>query len=185
MPEDLEGPDRPPLRMCGLCNEKLTPLGPTKPNLDPHEASSYRWLHARRDTDESHQPYPVPIMDEANGPVLVCDFCGDYGPIWNYPAENFQLVGDVNGFDSGRDWTACDACAQLINADKYDALAHRALKQHKVRGQLPPQQHRDELLTRMRIMHMHFKKHRTGPPEPMQNTYWLATGLATIFQSGD
>lgn len=61
-------------------------------------------------------------------PFLVCDFCLAPDPPWEYPAKTTMLPAGTESLGS---WCACDACRELIDADKREELASRSRVKHK------------------------------------------------------
>jgi hypothetical protein len=61
----------------------------------------------------------------------VCDLCFAPNPQYSYPAQDFILRDrdstPIFGSAGGR-WTACSACASLIDAKKWEELAERVVK---------------------------------------------------------
>jgi hypothetical protein len=63
---------------------------------------------------------------------LVCDFCSDPHPAWDYEAEDSLLmaVGARGGAPeihlSRGSWTACDPCHELIEADEWGDMLLRS-----------------------------------------------------------
>jgi hypothetical protein len=62
---------------------------------------------------------------------IVCDFCGARRPAWEFPMSG----GDDTGTSIGRvtvlvadPWAACDACADLIDADRFGDLLDRSMR---------------------------------------------------------
>lgn len=95
-----------------------------------------------------HPPDPVPDV-EMPGTELegVCDFCSAPNPRWGYKADNFASPagfdvpsGTEFAYGSAGGWAACDTCADLIDADDFDALLRRALDHiNATRPPLPPE----------------------------------------------
>lgn len=54
---------------------------------------------------------------------MVCDFCGDRNPRWDYGCADFQTERD----GSWGGWMACGPCAALVEARDREALLARAL----------------------------------------------------------
>ena len=82
-----------------------------------------------------------------------CDFCnGPCAP----PDEKDYVCGPVTvpGFTLGEGvWTACGACAKLIDSNSWEALSQRAAQ--RVNPAL-----RDAYLIQVRRTHQEFAKHR-------------------------
>jgi hypothetical protein len=60
-------------------------------------------------------------------PGLICDFCNDPKITRDFHCKSFPFVVGIFNWGSNGDWAACDECAALIDADKWDALADRAV----------------------------------------------------------
>jgi hypothetical protein len=84
--------------------------------------------HLDRSRDASHSVDPVWVWDEVQ-----CDFCSGYGVAWSYQVVPLAAVplmllnssGEI--FDTAETanetpWTACEQCASLIEAQKWEAL---------------------------------------------------------------
>jgi len=74
-----------------------------------------------------------------------CDFCDSKDVQWTYPCQDFGVVGvntdtgtNVGLLGSAGAWAACETCAALIEAGRWQALAERSVatsptaKQHKL-----------------------------------------------------
>lgn len=101
-----------PHTACGVCGHVLNrytgPFGES-------------WLHVL-DTDNDHPPVPVPVASAQT--KLMCDFCLTEGARWILPVEDYE-VGD--GGQNVGDWLACDACADMLRRDDWNALITRAM----------------------------------------------------------
>lgn len=86
---------------------------------------------------------------------MKCDFCSDRHPIYRYPVHE------------GTDWSACQECALLIDAEDLNALCRRILNQ--LVGHAAPRALLDaELVAAMSIqlgewVHLTFWSQRDGP----------------------
>lgn len=58
----------------------------------------------------------------------VCDFCSAPGPTHAIQVPDFEMADVPVGMRSTGGWAACDACAELIVADKREALLKRCLE---------------------------------------------------------
>lgn len=58
--------------------------------------------------------------------MSICDFCSDIKPIWRLECATFQIP-DGSAVSLGG-WYACEACADLIMAGKWNGLATRAVE---------------------------------------------------------
>ncbi len=84
------------------------------------------WFHIRAQIQgyEDHLAVPaLPTEIQAEG---VCDFCSAPRPQWELPARDFQFPwNDLPVEDdhaSRGPWACCGSCAQLIEANKWEAL---------------------------------------------------------------
>jgi hypothetical protein len=105
----------------------------------------------------------------------VCDFCGEPGPAWIYPARAFEVVvavfdeNDLNMDDSIRhafdgEWSACPTCAELLERDdRSGLLRHAASFQTFEPGEA--MQHA-RALGLLAEIHRQFLLHRNGPRRP-------------------
>jgi len=57
----------------------------------------------------------------------VCDFCSAPGPTATFDVPDFDMPG-ATGHRSTDGWAACDACAELVRADKRKALLERSVE---------------------------------------------------------
>lgn len=166
-------------RMCSVChkrlNRKVSPDGKT---------TIYMHGYGGHDHD------PIPVMEpEEQDVILVCDFCLEPHPTWDFGCANFVDEASVTPdptLDIGvalGDWAACDKCKTLIVAKNWDGLADRS-----IRGQID---HNPDaaaayaaspaimFVNRMGMMNLHqqFDKARTGPPTPIIQATWVASKL--------
>lgn len=58
-------------------------------------------------------------------PTAKCDFCSSLEPAWVYPAGNFDVAELQWGSSGG--WTACEACAALIEKGDHDRLVRERM----------------------------------------------------------
>ena len=141
---------------------------------------------------------PVPIMEPPEEDViLVCDFCLERHPVWNFGCRNFVDENSVTldpTLDIGvalGDWASCTRCKELIVAEEWGKLADRS-----VQGQIA---HNPEaaaayaaspaimFMNRIGMMELHqqFKQARTGPPQPIPQATWIASRLTNMFGEDD
>jgi len=64
-------------------------------------------------------------MEIRISPKDVCDFCSSEKWERVYPCQDFDIAG-LPATSVGS-WCACDACAELIDAEKWDELAERSI----------------------------------------------------------
>src|SRR5215471_10485187 len=59
----------------------------------------------------------------------ICDFCSDPNPIRVYAAADFMVekTSHLPQVSEGA-WSACRNCSDLINAEKWNELTHRAFE---------------------------------------------------------
>lgn len=166
-------------RMCSVChkrlNRRVSPDG--KVTIYQHG-----W--------GGHDHEPVPVMEpEEQDVILVCDFCLDPHPTWDFGCNNFVDVNSVTpdpandvGVALG-DWASCTKCKDLIVADEWDRLADRSIQ-----GQINYNPEAAAMyaaspammfMNRMGMMELHqqFKKARTGPPTIIPKATWVAEKL--------
>jgi len=99
-----------------------------------------------------------------SGPI--CDFCSSSDPPWLYPCRTFRITIGLPGErgESRDDWTACDECARLIEADDRKALSARALAAQVARHPLLPQPGvYGDARSLIDTLHRAFWEHRDGP----------------------
>lgn len=104
-----------------------------------------------------------------------CDFCNVALPesqLWTYDATSF--AGAIIGFDkdltpkatapwgSEGAWAACTECHDLIEADRWHALAVRSVESEHGLVKFRSQEERAECIDLMEQMHRSFREHRTG-----------------------
>lgn len=67
--------------------------------------------------------------------VPMCDFCSSQHVTHNVLADDFEIATDGTVHHWSRaDWAACDACAALVRANEWEALARRAALAHPGMG---------------------------------------------------
>jgi hypothetical protein len=127
---------------------------------------------------------PEPIITVTVGPEdrggPLCDFCGQPGPVWLYPAHEFSIVVGVRSergveeeieqsFDG--QWTACAPCADLI--ERGDRAARVALTAYAVSLQTfegNDAAHIEQMIGMLAEIHRQFLLHRNGPRRPYSAT---------------
>jgi hypothetical protein len=113
----------------------------------------FRWLHPGVDRPVDHEPDPVRLADSGGEMVSSCDFCTGPAPGWRYPARDFG----TEPWGSVGDWSACDACHDLIEAGLWAKVTYRALKSY-------PSRQREQLRPHVEALHAEFRRHRSGDP---------------------
>lgn len=85
------------------------------------------------DTDGSTLVHPpsapqdhevVPVRAPADFAGGKCDFCGQGHPAFVLPANDFRIPHDSMRMSEGP-WAACEACAGLIDSEKWTKLVKR------------------------------------------------------------
>lgn len=169
-------------RMCAVCHKRLNR------RMAPDGTTVYQHGYGVQDHD------PAPVMEpEEQDVILVCDFCLDPHPTWDFGCSNFVDEGSLTGnieVDIGvalGDWAACDKCKDLIVTNNWERLADRS-----VQGQI---NHNPEAavayaaspaimyVNRLGMMDLHqqFNKARTGPPTPISQATWIASKLREVI----
>lgn len=107
-----------------------------------------------------------------------CDFCGDNGATWLYPAEPF-IVRRGDGMDQAMNdtWAACSACHRLVEQDDYAALIERRMdktytnpRMRSMIEKIPPSLRQEALAAIRRDVTMlieGFRRARRGPARHM------------------
>lgn len=167
-------------RMCAVCHKRLNR------KVSPEGVTIYQHGYA------GHDHEPVPVMEpEEQDVILVCDFCLDPHPTWDFGCENFLDEAGPNdentvGVALG-DWAACDACKRLIVADEWDRLADRSIQGQIAHNQEAAAAYAASpaimLVNRMGMYNLHqqFRKARTGPPTPITQATWVASRLREVI----
>jgi hypothetical protein len=118
--ENLKEPEK---RSCAVCARVL------------HAAQIGRethWVHADLGYDEDHPP--VPVGQDEMETQFRCDFCFKADPPWVLPTRAFesgeQRLGDGSLVDTmaGENFAACDECARLIRAGRWNSVINRVMR---------------------------------------------------------
>lgn len=159
--------DAPNAHYCRTCRRALDVFQPG----DPDRPDSYQHPVKAGRPAPDHAPLPVPLSELAD-PILECDFCSHEGTAWIYTFANFSSGGNditeirygaadyrqrhhaarvravkttpAPGRVLGEDWSACDLCAELIEARDVLGLVRRVV------DALPPKVTRGNRLPRVR-----------------------------------
>lgn len=107
----------PPPHHCRICGDVLN-VFVEEPSGEVH------WFHGA--PQPAHEPEPVPTMESPSKVHPVCDFCSAPNPPWGYLSADFAM-GGIEAWRAGEGWSACDACADLIDAGDWDGLTERTL----------------------------------------------------------
>jgi hypothetical protein len=86
----------------------------------------------------------------------VCDFCSDEHITRDFSCKTFEFPDPRLGWGSTGDWAACDKCAAMVDAEKWDELLDRAMTQY---GELPPE-HFAAIRERVALLHQLFNQNR-------------------------
>ena len=87
--------------------------------------------------------------------MSICDFCSAPKPARRYSCRPFKMTGPKLRSVGG--WAACNACAELIDADRWEDLADRSvdsfLKKYPVIA-------RERALREIQELHQQFRDNR-------------------------
>lgn len=162
--------------MCATCRARL----------NPKEApdGSVTYIHG---TWADHPARPVDEVAEDR--ILICDFCLEPHPMWDFPCAPMQpvIASSDTAIVSVGDWAACNTCKELVVSDDYVDLVERIL--HGRVGVDPKTTEMMEkspaltMVVRLQLMEqmMDFKASRKGPPIAIGEAQWVASKLATMF----
>lgn len=103
---------------CQVCHYPLA-------RWEPSYAEPY-WAHPSHYTAD-HDPVPVPTVESDAEIHYVCDFCSTPEPRWAYRAQTYAAKIGNAVHHSIEGWAACDACADLIDAERWEDLRKYAL----------------------------------------------------------
>ncbi|MER7009931.1 hypothetical protein ABT324_00685 [Saccharopolyspora sp. NPDC000359] len=108
-----------------------------------------------------HDPVPVAAPPEWRGR---CDFCTDGVAGFVVPARAFTPPNTPMSFSSG-DWAACEWCALLIEANRWQGVVKRAVNSFKRRMGFPM-----PLVMRTSLWELYRKlaENITGPIRPIE-----------------
>jgi len=113
--------DRNRRPLCGVCGGSVVRY------TDAATPSQLAVVHADRARDQSHPAELVWVWDEVQ-----CDFCGGNGAVWSYQVAPLNTLSSgafgpaVTATDlNDTPWTACQGCADLIEAQAWDGLLQR------------------------------------------------------------
>ena len=89
----------------------------------------------------------------------ICDFCSDHNPVRVYAAADFtfQKESALPQVSEGA-WSACQACAEMIDAENWPALTERALA--ALYKKFPSRHERFLLRVVVEQLHDNFRRHR-------------------------
>lgn len=103
--------------VCAVCKRVLDHYE------DLEDPTLSRWIHTYQDAvDADHDP--VPVDADTTEPQYRCDFCTNDESAYILPVRNFPMPG-IPGMMSGDSWSACTACALLIDKNQWSALLRR------------------------------------------------------------
>lgn len=143
---------------CATCKTALNRF------LDREGGSALSYFHSLQNGPVDHEPVPVPLS-QLDNPIMRCDFDSAPDPVWLYTAAEqvteasvvtrskvglrdyqqrhtaarVRSVETAHALTSnlGEGWTACEACAELIEARDLLGLVRRvteAMPPQMVRG---------------------------------------------------
>lgn len=126
------------------------------------------WVHVGSTIDHDPADHPaVPVSRDAVQLEGRCDFCSAPDPAWQLPVTDLGILivesADAEvGHNSIGDWAACEECAELIRADRWDALTARSLR-ILVASSLELGPNRAALAQSLRELHLTVRDHVRGP----------------------
>jgi hypothetical protein len=104
----------------------------------------------------------VHIPEPPEGPI--CDFCSGKEIYADYPASDFNVWqvpkpdGSKLNINSQSDWAACKTCAELIDAESWNALLERSLETFRRKyGAILPEA---EMRKSIADLHRQFRENR-------------------------
>jgi hypothetical protein len=96
---------------------------------------------------------------------IKCDFCAHRHCTWRYRVAPFQPDDPrYPASDEAEEWAACGVCAELIEADDYEALAVRTVATISNPAVILTDTVRQELVRGFLYHYEEFAAHRLGPP---------------------
>lgn len=159
--------DEPIAYYCRICRRALDVFRPNARGLPDSYLHPPKFGRPAPD----HEPAPVPLTELAD-PILECDFCSADGTSWIYTFANFGSSGNeviarryvqadyekhhtaarirsvvtapAQARLLGIDWSACEPCAELIEARDILGLVRRVV------DGLPPKATRSNRIARVR-----------------------------------
>lgn len=134
------------IRICAVCGRVLTRV---------RTDGVWNHTHGLQDQPEDHPAVPVERGETAG--IDRCDFCSADHPTWLLPVATFEVQSGVN---SVGDWSACEVCVALIQANQWGRLTERGLSTYTARHGEPVPGTRAELLR----VHRAVRKNTIGAP---------------------
>lgn len=119
MADNLEEPER---RSCAVCARVLHSVQTSEGEV--------HWVHA--DAQEADH-VAVPVGQEEVRTEYRCDFCFADKPTWVLPTRafetgSFEVGSSILDTASGENFSACEACARLIDKNQWSSLIMRVTK---------------------------------------------------------
>ncbi|MGH3861636.1 hypothetical protein [Actinokineospora sp.] len=142
----------PPVIICQVCDASLSRISTGEGVTFAHPISQVA----------DHEPVPVQAGPDWRGR---CDFCTVRQADFTLPVRLFSLPSNRN-LMSIDNWGACDRCALLIGADRWNHLAMRVATLLEKRG-IPADLERLTVLAELFTM---VRANITGPLSPVGET---------------
>ena len=120
--------------------------------------ATYR--HTPLDPDD-HPVVPVPTPADFTGGR--CDFCGAEPPAFVVPARDFMDPTHPDRLSRG-DWSACVACAELINRNDWTAVHRRFRASWQQASGIPLP---TAVAAAVHALHVKLRNNITGPLRPI------------------
>lgn len=140
------------IMICAICGRVLD-------RFVEHGTGRVAFQHTIQDSSpEDHPAIPIPDPEMQKQKIGRCDFCNADFPKWGIPAREFEMPGLPGHFSDG-DWAACDTCRILIEKNRWDTLARRAVENHQGNPLVTKEVIKANLVT----MYNRLRKNITGP----------------------
>ena len=97
---------------CTVCHRRLSKV---------RDQGQVFWRHPQ---PADHEPQPMAESEAMRESDLVCDFCSQEDPAWEFPADPMEPVA---GHRSVGGWLACNDCTPLIEERRWGDLTDRAM----------------------------------------------------------
>lgn len=118
-----QAPQTADLYVCAVCRRPLD-----QHTWEEEGAPRREWRHGELDAHQGHEPTPVRAVDTGNEIVGRCDFCGQAGPSWTYPCDDFVVSVGPSSRGFVGDWAACNLCHKDIELNRWTNVSARSAK---------------------------------------------------------
>lgn len=109
-----------------------------------------------------HEPDPVAEADTGQA-QLVCDFCNNLDPVWEYPCAAFRPTAMSNISQSISSWMACETCAEMVEHERWGRLIARVIATFEENQGSFDQSLRHSVISRLQSTYQQFSENRQGP----------------------